>query len=249
VTDLLIDVGRGTDEDRWRHWPAMREWPELDVSTWARRRVVVLAAHPDDEVLALGGTLALLARLDVSLTFLWATDGEASHPGSVAPQVGQLASLRRAEARAAMARLGVHGAEAAWLGMPDGGLQERYDDLVRIVRAARRPGDVFVVPFRDDGHPDHEACGRAAVEVVDDAADVVEFPIWAWHWSTPGDVRVPWERARRIDLPPDVRRLKDEAIDEFHTQIRPIGPAAVDGPVLPERVLAHFRRDLEVVFT
>ncbi|MGZ4613936.1 MAG: PIG-L deacetylase family protein [Actinomycetes bacterium] len=244
--NALIDVGNGTDEAVWRQWSALQSWPRLDLSAWAGRRVVVLAAHPDDEVLALGGTLALLAGLDADLTLVWATHGEASHPGSTAPQARELVSLRMGETRAALARLGVLGAQAVWLGLPDGGLEQRYDDLVRVVRELHRPGDLLLAPYRGDGHPDHEACGRAAAEVE---PEVVEFPIWAWHWASPGDSRVPWERARVVPLPPDAHHRKAQAIDEFHTQVRPIGPAAADGPVLPERVLAHFRRHLEVVFT
>lgn len=240
-----IDVEKGTDESLWRDWPAMGTWPEQDLSEWAHRRIVVLAAHPDDEVLALGGTLALLAQRGVPLTLIWATQGEASHPGSLAPAVDDLPALRMRETRAALARLRVSG-DAVTLGLPDGGLTRRYADLVRAVRAIHRPGDLWFAPFRGDGHPDHEACGQAAAEI---AEDLVEMPIWAWHWAKPGDSTIPWDRARVVALPADVRASKDAAIAEFRTQINAIGPAPEDGPVLPERVLAHFRRDVEVVLT
>jgi LmbE family N-acetylglucosaminyl deacetylase len=239
----VIDVDRGTDESLWRAWPALTAFPPLDLTMFAERRVVVLAAHPDDEVLAAGGLLALLAGQGVPLTLVWATSGEASHPGSTAATVPDLARLRATETRASLARLGV-GGEAVWLGLPDGGLEARYADLVGCVRALHRPGDLWLAPFRGDAHPDHEACGRAAVEVVE---DVVELPIWTWHWATPGDERVPWERARSVPLTPDVVARKAAAIAEFRTQVEAIGPEPADGPVLPPRVLDHFRRDHEVV--
>lgn len=240
-----IDVNRGTDESRWREWTEMGSWPSLDLSGWQDRRVVVLAAHPDDEVLAVGGTLVLLARLGIPVSFVWATNGEASHPGSSAAVVPDLALLRMKETRAALARLGV-GGDAVWLGLPDGTLGERDVDLARYVRALHRPGDLWIAPFRGDGHPDHEACGRAAAEVGD---DLVEMPIWAWHWAGPGDSRIPWERARTVALPADVMESKAAAIAEFRTQVESIGPHLADGPVLPQRVLDHFLRDIEVVFT
>ena len=240
-----IDVNRGTDECRWREWSEMGRWPTLDLSGWQERRVVVLAAHPDDEVLAVGGTLVLLGRLGIPVSFVWATNGEASHPGSSAAVVPDLALLRMKETRAALARLGV-GGDAVWLGLPDGNLGERYADLARYVRAVHRPGDLWIAPFRGDGHPDHEACGRAAAEVGD---DLVEMPIWAWHWAGPGDSRIPWERARTVALPADVMESKAAAIAEFRTQVESIGPDLADGPVLPQRVVDHFLRDIEVVFT
>jgi LmbE family N-acetylglucosaminyl deacetylase len=241
----VIDVDRGTAESLWREWSAPAAWPTMDLSSWLDRRVVVLAAHPDDEVLAIGGTLALLAERRVPITCVWATSGEASHPGSTVPAARDLARLRVREAQAALSQLGVV-AEAAWLGLPDGGLDERYDDLARAVRAVHRPGDVWLAPFRGDGHPDHEACGRAAAEAVD---DLVELPIWAWHWATPGDERVPWERARAVPLRADIVARKAAAVAEFHTQIAPIGPDPADGPVLPASVLDHFRREFEVLLT
>lgn len=239
----VIDVGRGTDESLWRDWPAMNSLPPLDLSAWQRRRVVVLAAHPDDEVLAVGGTLALLAERRVPLTFVWATRGEASHPGSTVPAARDLARLRVREADAALSRLGVIG-DTVWLDLPDGGLGERYVDLTRAVRALHQLGDVWLAPFRHDGHPDHEACGRAAAAVTD---DLVELPIWAWHASTPDDNCLPWDRARAVFLPPAVKARKAAAIAEFRSQVLPIGPEPADGAVLTERVLDHFRRDFEVV--
>jgi LmbE family N-acetylglucosaminyl deacetylase len=239
----IIDVDRGTDESQWRDFPMMNSFPPLDLSSWQHRRVVVLAAHPDDEVLAAGGTLALLAERRVHITFVWATRGEASHPNSTAPLAKHLARLRVREAHAALSRLGILG-ETVWLGFPDSGLKENYVGLVTAVRALHLPGDVWLAPFRDDGHPDHEACGHAAAEVTD---DLVELPIWAWHASTPDDNSLPWHRARAVSLPPDVMARKAAAIAEFRTQVRPIGPGAADGPVLPARVLDHFLRDIEVV--
>ena len=60
----------------------------------AFRRVVVLSAHPDDESLGCGGTMALLAAAGAEVSLVIATDGEATH-GSA--QTGaQTAPRRRA---------------------------------------------------------------------------------------------------------------------------------------------------------
>jgi LmbE family N-acetylglucosaminyl deacetylase len=239
-----IEPLAGTDESVWERWTAPEGWPRLDLRTLAGAPVVVLAAHPDDEVLGVGGLVALLAGAGARLRFVWATDGEASHPGSTSPAVHGLAAARRAESAAALARLGAGRASRVRLGLPDGGLADREEDLVRRLRAVVGDGDLLVAPFRGDAHPDHEAVGRAAHEVAD---QVLEYPVWAWHWARPGDARVPWDRARRVDLPEDVRARKASAVECFATQVRPIGPDAVDGPVLPPGVLAHFARDHEVV--
>ena len=76
---------------------------------------------------------------------------------------------------------------------------------------------------------------------------VLEYPVWAWHWARPGDGRVPWERAVRVDLDGPTRDAKADAVACFRSQVAPVGPRPEDGPVLPPGVLAHFARDHEVL--
>jgi LmbE family N-acetylglucosaminyl deacetylase len=237
-------AGAGTSEDVWRPWLAGQVWPELDLAALvAGRRVVVLAAHPDDEVLGVGGLLRRLASCGSSIVIVWATDGEASHPGSTALAPARLASLRRAESVAAVGELGVRPETSHHLGLPDSGLAEcgeqLVDELGRIVDSA----DVVLAPWRGDGHPDHEAVGEAAAKLT---TALIEYPIWMWHWAAPSDDRVPWHRARSVGAV-DVG-AKAAAIDAFDTQVRPLGPAIADAPVLPAHVIARFQRADELVF-
>ncbi len=242
----LIEPLAGTPESAWAAWPDLARWPVLDLSLLTARPVVVLAAHPDDEVLGVGGLVKRLADLGARMRFVWATDGEASHPGSSSPTSRDLAAVRRAESAAAVRRLGAGDAPRLRLGMPDGGLSVRPADLERRLRAVVHADDVVLAPWSGDGHPDHEACGAAARRV---ARRVLEYPIWAWHWARPGDPRVPWARATRVLLPPDAHAAKQAAVSCFVSQVTPIGPGAADGPVLPPGVLAHFARDHEVLLS
>ena len=73
---------RGTDEPTWlldANWDTV---PRLDLAAITQRcpRVVLIAPHPDDESLALGATLADLARAGVEVTVVVATHGGAG-PG------------------------------------------------------------------------------------------------------------------------------------------------------------------------
>jgi LmbE family N-acetylglucosaminyl deacetylase len=240
----VIEPLAGTDEGVWSNWPAPAGWPELDLAALADTSVVVLAAHPDDEVLGVGGLLARLAGLGADLRLVWATDGEASHPCSTAPVVSRLGAVRRAESAQAAERLGLAAAPRRHLGLRDGRLAGDEDRLTDLVAAEVAEADVVLAPWSGDGHPDHEACGRAAGRV---ASVVLEYPVWTWHWAEPDDARVPWSRARRIDLDTDAAARKAAAVGCFRTQVAPIGPAPADAAVLPDRVLAHFRRDHEVV--
>jgi LmbE family N-acetylglucosaminyl deacetylase len=203
--------------------------------------VTLLAPHPDDEVLAAGGLLALLAGAGVPVRVVSVTDGEASNPGGSVPPA-ELAALRAAETAAALAALGV--TDRTRLGLPDGGAA----GLEAPVAALELTGTVLA-PWRGDGHPDHEAVGRgAATAAARTGAALVEYPVWAWHWAAPGDPAVPWERARRLDLPPGIAARKARALAEFRSQTAPLGPLAADAPVLPPAILARFTRPYEVLF-
>ncbi|WP_431934515.1 PIG-L deacetylase family protein [Micromonospora sp. RP3T] len=240
-------VGAGTDERTWRAWPAPATWPALAVAGRAPTAPpLVVAPHPDDEVLGVGGLVAMLgggAGAEIAVV----TDGEASHPGSTVHSPAELAAIRRAETATACGLLGVAPAAIDHLGHPDGAVDETA--LVDALTARLTPGRWCVTTWRGDGHPDHEAVGRAAaIACRRTGATLLEFPVWTWHWAEPDDPEVPWHRARRIDLTEAARSAKRAAIDAFHSQIRPLGPAPADAAILPPHVLARFARPYETVF-
>lgn len=243
-----FDPADGTDEARWATWTARQSWPVLDLDDLASRPVVVLAAHPDDETLALGGLLAQLAMRHTDVRLVWATDGEASHPDSRSPTATRMAETRRAEADAAMDQLGLGGVPRTRLGLPDGGLAVHAQTLLDRVRPLVPPGAGVLAPWSGDAHPDHEVCGRAAraLEATTEVV-VLEYPVWTWAWAVPDDPRVPWERALSVPIQGCAAERKARAVACHVSQVRPIGPAPEDAAVLSPGTLDHFSRDREVV--
>ncbi len=116
-------------------------------------------AHPDDESLACGGTIARLADAGARVVLLCATHGEKgsiSDPALVAH--GDLGSVRARELHEAAKILGI--AEVLMLEHPDGDL--RWADVpqlhVDIVLAIQRYKPDAVITFAEDGlywHLDH----------------------------------------------------------------------------------------------
>ena len=237
--------GPGTSESVWLPFLDSLRLPGLDLSS-PPRRVVVVAPHPDDEVLAVGGLIALLAGAGAAVEVVAVTDGEASNPGGSIP-AAMLAGMRAAETEAALQALGV-AAPVHRLGLPDGAGQALEQSVVDAVQVDGRTW--LLAPWHRDGHPDHEAAGRACARVAErDGARLLAYPVWLWHWAAPADPVTPWERARTVRLPPPVQEAKARAVDAFATQTQPIGPLAADAPVLPPYVLARFARPYEVVLT
>ncbi len=223
--------GPGTPE---AVWAGCRELPRL--APWrpqVRRggRVVVVAPHPDDEVLGCGGAAALLAAAGEEVVTVAVTDGEASHLGRSA----ELRRRRPAESAAAAAVLGTTSATIHRLGLADGDV--RPADVAAVVGPLLGPGDLVLAPWVLDGHPDHEAvgcgCTTAARQV---GAHLVSYLVWAWHWASPADV--PWPDAVRVDLGPELTRRKQLAVRCFTSQLE--GPDPVLTPAVVERLTRPF---------
>ncbi|MBN1091132.1 PIG-L family deacetylase [Blastococcus sp. TML/M2B] len=237
-----------TPEGAWAGWLPGRSWPAW---TWdpAWREVAVCAAHPDDEVLGVGGTMALLAAAGVRVHLVAVTDGEASHPGSAVRAPADLARARVDESGRALAALGLGDARTTRLGLPDSAVAAHETELVDALTAAFEGADAVLTTWSGDGHPDHDAVGRAAVVAGSRRGlPVWQYPVWTWHWAAPGDPRVPWDSAHQVALPRAVRAAKSTAIDCFTTQIAPLGPDPADAVVLLPEFLAHFGRPHEVLW-
>ncbi|RPK85817.1 glucosamine-6-phosphate deaminase-like protein [Streptomyces sp. ADI97-07] len=237
----------GTDESVWRAWTGWKHLREFPLPPGGR--VVVVAAHPDDEVLGLGGTLARLAAAGRSITVVTVTDGEASHPDSRMLLPRELADERAAETRTALERLGAGSAEIVRLHVPDSGVDRHEDEVRRALVPLCSGAALVAAPWTGDVHSDHEAAGRAARAAAAEVdAPFAEYPVWMWHWAHPGDSRVPWERARCLSLPAEIQQRKRHAVDAFVSQILPLGPGEHEAAVLPPEELAHHLRPVEVVF-
>lgn len=237
----------GTDEARWLAWSGLRSLPGTELP--AGGRVVIVAAHPDDEVLGFGGSISLLAAAGVELTVVSVTDGERSHPHSRVVSTTALAAIRADETRQALDELGAHRARVIRLGVPDTDVAGHEGAVAAELTGLLHGAALCVAPWTGDLHADHEAAGRAARRAAEAAGvPCLLYPVWMWHWSVPGDPRVPWESAARIPLPPETAARKAAAVERFVSQIRPLGPGPEDAAILPPDEMAHHLRDMEVVF-
>jgi LmbE family N-acetylglucosaminyl deacetylase len=228
----------GTDEGAWESWPSLRVLPIADIAPW--RSAVIVAAHPDDEVLGAGGVISAMAAAGVRLRLVAVTDGESSHPRHPAPAA--LARRRAAETAAALRVLDATEAEVIRLRLPDRRLDTREDEITARLTALAEGFDICLAPWERDMHPDHEAVGRAARRAL---VPLVSYPIWMWHWSFPADPRVPWDRALRVPLTPAEAARKHLAVHCFASQMEDRGGGA--GPVLSPGTIAYFTRQAEVL--
>jgi LmbE family N-acetylglucosaminyl deacetylase len=237
-----IDEG-GTPVGTWTAWDPGFASLNLDECPG----LTVIAPHPDDETLGLGATITTLCAAGVDVQVVSASDGGAAYPGITDAARAELEGLRRAELRRSLAELGA--GEPISLGVPDGelSLHEQYlTARIAALLSAFPAGRWCAATWRGDGHPDHEAVGRAAAAAAAQTGTVlIEYPVWMWHWASPGDAAVPWDRARRVELADAAIRTKASAAQSFSSQLR----SSVDADaVLPPPVLERLLAVGEVVF-
>src|SRR5688500_12631180 len=124
---------------------------------FAGSTVLAVFAHPDDESIACGGTLARLADLGSRVVVMCASHGErGSHAGPARDD--QLGGVRAREMREAAAALGI--AEVILLDHPDGDLRwdhvsEFHAELMLFIRTY---APAAIITFGEDGlywHLDH----------------------------------------------------------------------------------------------
>lgn len=235
VTEFSADLqGAGTTESVWLASPglsAVRRWvPALPTSG----RVVVVAPHPDDEILGAGGTISKLVCLGARHVAVAVTDGESSHPESAA----ELRRLRPLESRAAAEALDILPVKTHRLEMRDGDVQAR--PLAAMLVDLLEPGDLVLAPWVKDGHPDHTQVALG----VDMAcrmkgADELSYLVWAWHWARPD--QLPWHKALRIEFDDRLTVRKRQAVQCFRTQLEG------RNPILPPEAVRRLTRHFEVL--
>lgn len=228
----------GTPAAAWRARAGREPRPALSLEGFGQ--VVVVAAHPDDESLGGGGVVATAVARGLDVVLLDLTDGEDSHPHSPTHDRATLAERRRHELYAAAEALGLKADRVMQLHLPDGAVAEhRQQVIARLVDRIDGDRTLVVAPWREDGHPDHEAAGEAAAAACRrTGARLWEYPVWFWHWADPADPR--WQDFGAVRLAGRAREAKQRAISAHATQVAPLGDRPGDERLLTPEMLAHF---------
>lgn len=244
VEDRMIS-GEGTPKEKWLQ--AFEEHPldSLNLESLHFKRVVIVAPHPDDEILGCGGLMQQLMAQNCKIIILAVSNGTQSHPDSNKYSPDELNILRPQESLAALKYLGVSEAvERIELNLLDGQIHcqttQLWQGLSRIVQAE----DILICSYAFDGHPDHEAVGKIVQAFAEDRQLVcLHVLIWAWHWAMPLDPRIDWHRAKAYKLTKEQLAKKYEAILQFKTQIevdQSTGKAAILSPNTISRLLMPY---------
>ena len=141
----------------------MANEPKLD---W--KRILLFGAHPDDEIIGAGGTLARFSAQGAHITVVTFTSGETGY--TTADAKATIAATRAQEMAAVDPILGIH--RRISLGKPTQAVvndRETYQECVRIIREVQP--DVILTHAHWDRHRDHRAISEITEEAWYKAAE------------------------------------------------------------------------------
>lgn len=185
---------------------------------------MVVAPHPDDEVLGCAGLVQRLLSAGRQVDVVILSGGGRSHAGCCGIDEAELIETRRQLSRRAAGIIGLPPERLHFLDYPDGGIA--FDNAetgrFRQLMAELNPDAVFV-PHRGEGWSDHLAAADIARRLTEGdkaAARVFEYCVWFWYYNT---WNIDWRQARVLKMTPEESRIKQQAIDAYVKPLAPCG--------------------------
>lgn len=154
---------------------------EERLENFRNKTILVFAPHPDDDVFAVGGTMALLAANgNRVIIVIYTNDNKGSYDQEMSSE--RLARIRKAEEEAACAVVGIPAANIIWMGHDDGELEYAPAKMLcgqatRIIRQYRP--DAVLSPDPGEWYERwHKTDHRMAASNTIDAIRAAEFHLY-----------------------------------------------------------------------
>lgn len=207
-------------------------------------RVLIVAPHPDDEVIGCGGLIARMVEEGNAPQIIVMTGGEGSH-GKNFSEKASIVEARRGLTRKALSILGVPEGNLHELDFKDGGISSDSEQMMRLKELIKSIApDCVLVPHWGEGWPDHVNTAKIVKSLVPDSTEVWEYCVWMWYYNVWRGLD--WKNAATLHLTAREHELKIRAVDAY---IRPLAP---DGRpwsgVLPPIFIEANTGDIELYF-
>lgn len=171
--------------------------------------ILVIAPHPDDDVLGAGGTMAAASDQGKGVFSVYITDGRSSPRQEQSISDDAMAALREKEALSALQAVGAVGAFflKRRSGELAGEVREKTEkELIEILQFIH-PDEVFL-PAPYERHRMHQRCTRMSIDTLRQAGDLkttlLGYSLWGSFWG---------EKKRVVrDISPFIRKKVDAVI-------------------------------------
>jgi LmbE family N-acetylglucosaminyl deacetylase len=201
--------------------------------------ILLLAPHPDDETLAVGGLIASQRGRGIDVRVVAVTDGENAYKGA-----SGLGVVRRREQEKALERLDVPRNNIVRFEFVDSDVTSGESQLLSRLLPLVSPDTHLIAPWKHDFHPDHEVCGRVAEQIAcQTKAKLTSYFFWTWHRGTTEMIKD--LDLVRFPLNHSAIQAKTDALLCHRSQLEhPSGE-----PILPSNLLRPAKRSYEVFQT
>jgi LmbE family N-acetylglucosaminyl deacetylase len=146
-------------------------------------RVLVIAPHPDDELIGLGGTIKLHVKAKDRVKVVYVTDGSSGFPSNYRPtsrEKREMADRRELEAREGMELIGVD--DLVFLGYKDGSFVVNESASKYTFQLLRNfKPDIIYMPYFFDSNRDHQHTLKLMMQVVGEVRidiKIAMYEIW-----------------------------------------------------------------------
>lgn len=208
-------------------------------------RVLIIAPHPDDEVIGCGGLIARLVGEGRTPHIIIMTGGEGSHRSCCLTSDNDIKTARRRLTRNALNILGVKEEYIHELDFPDGGISATHPEADKLSRLISEISpDMIFVPHWGEGWPDHINTAEIVKNMVSDDIKIYEYCVWMWYYNVWRGLN--WKNAFRLTMSSEEHRLKLAAMEAY---IKPLAPCGKPwSGVLPKIFIKANNSKLELYF-
>ena len=184
-------------------------------------KVLIVAPHPDDEVLGCSGLIQRLLSEGKQVDVVILSGGGKSHAGCCNIDESILIESRRNLSRKAVKILGLPLENLHFMDYPDGSIafdSSETDRLKKLIEMLQ-PKVIFV-PHKGEGWSDHLEAGRIVRKLVGETSGVslYEYCVWFWYYNV---WNIDRKNAYVLKMTEEELSRKNEAIDAY---IKPKAP-------------------------
>lgn len=228
-------------------------FPTSEVYKWAT--TLVVATHPDSEVMGCGGAIALLREMGYRVHVLFMCDGSQTYPHGQDSTATYQADLQKYEVEMAMSSLGVSHESITFLDLRDslvpGRHQEGFEKVVQLChkKIADFIPDTVLIPWRYNKQQDHQAVWQIMQEALRQEHyryNVIEYALKPWLEDEQLGLLAyaehsPW----RLDSKP-VLEHKIKALSRYHTKEISFFEDETREIILNSELLSHMTHPWEI---
>ena len=153
-----------------------------------RGNLVVIAPHPDDDVLGAGGTMAAASLQGKGVFTVYVTDGRGSPRKDSSISDDEMARRREEEAKASLKKIGATGGFFLRKRSQEiqGQREEKVKEELRNIFQLLLPAEIFL-PAPYERHLTHQRCCRLTIEAIRSAGELSPrlygYSLWGSFWG------------------------------------------------------------------